>query len=215
MLTSILDSVGKDPAIAPYVAQYNDFVAELGGAFQFLLIALCLVVGLFGRRLSGVIRVALLFVIGFVASVYWVVPVVQEFVPTVPTLVIAISIGLFAAVMSRMIYNFVYIGCIGVDVYNICFGALFFVELTSLTKGNLGLSIGVAAVAVIIALLLRKYLEMLFTAGLGAFGVAYFLKDLVDYTASINLDAMTTVGILAAIIAIPMFIYQYYNRVIY
>ena len=205
----------NEASIAPITAEFNTFVANLGDAFNFLLVALCLVVGLFGRRLSGIIRVALLFVIGFVASVYWVAPVIQGFIPSIPSIGVGIAVGIFAAVMSRMIYNFVYIGCIGFDVYNICFGALFFVELTSLTKGNLPVSITVAVIAVVIALLVRKYLEMLFTAGLGAFGVAYFVKEMVDYTTAVNLDAMTTVGIVAAIIAIPMFIYQYYNRVIY
>lgn len=215
MLTSIFDSVMKEASIAPIVAEYNAFVEGLGGAFNFLLVALCLVVALFGRRLSGIIRVVLLFVIGFVASVYWVAPIITQVIPSIPAIGIGIAVGIFAAVLSRMIYNFVYVGCIGFDVYNICLNALFIVELTSLTKGNVGVSLVVAIVAVIIALLLRKYLEMLITAGLGAFGIAYFMKEIVDYTASINLDSMTTVAIVAVIVAIPCFIYQFYNRVIY
>ena len=153
--------------------------------------------------------------IGFVASVYWVAPIITQVIPSIPAIGIGIAVGIFAAVLSRMIYNFVYVGCIGFDVYNICLNALFIVELTSLTKGNVGVSLVVAIVAVIIALLLRKYLEMLITAGLGAFGIAYFMKEIVDYTASINLDSMTTVAIVAVIVAIPCFIYQFYNRVIY
>ena len=126
-----------------------------------------------------------------------------------------VTIGILAAVMSRMIYDFVYIGCIGFDVYNICFNALFLVELTAMTQGNMATSLGVAVVATIIALLLRKYLEMIITAGIGGLGIAFFLKQIVDYTVNFNLDPNTSVIVVGALLAIPMFLYQYYNRVLY
>ena len=214
MFTSILDSIMNEPSIAPHVATYNGFVASLGDFFPYLLIALCLMVGLFGRRLSGLIRVVLLFAIGFVASVYWVAPLVQKYV-AIPAIAVGLAVGLLAAVLSRMIYNFVYIGCIGFDVYNICFNAIFFAELTAYTQGNLPVSIVAATVAVGIALLLRKYLEMIITAAAGGIGIAFFVKSLFDYTAYVTLDPTLTMVLAGLILAIPMFIYQYYNRVIY
>lgn len=214
MFTSIINSVMSEPSIAPFFASYQTFVEALGSFYPILLIALSLVVGLFGRRQSGLLRVVLLFAVGFVASVYWVAPVVQEFV-TIPGYAIGLAFGILAAVMSRMIYDFVYIGCIGFDVYNICFNALFLVELTALTQGNLASSVGIAVVATIAALLLRKYLEMIITAGIGGLGIAFFLKQLVDYTVNFNLDPNTSVIVVGILLAIPMFIYQYYNRILY
>lgn len=214
MFTSIINSVMSEPSIAPFFASYQTFVEALGSFYPILLIALSLVVGLFGRRQSGLLRVVLLFAVGFVASVYWVAPVVQEFV-TIPGYVFGLAFGILAAVMSRMIYDFVYIGCIGFDVYNICFNALFLVELTALVQGNMAYSVGIAVVATFAALLLRKYLEMIITAGIGGLGIAFFLKQLVDYTASFNLDPNTTVIVVGALLAIPMFFYQYYHRILY
>ena len=214
MFTSIFDAVMNEPSIAPHYATVNGFIASLGELFPFIVIALSLIVGLFGRRLSGVIRTVLLFAIGFVASIYWVAPLVQQFAP-VPALYIGLAVGLLASVLSRMIYNFVYIGCIGFDVYNICFNALFFAEITVHTQGNLPISLGAAAVAVALALFLRKYLEMIITAAAGGIGVAYFVKTLFDYTASFSFDPNVTMLVAGAIVAVPMFFYQYYNRVIY
>ena len=214
MFTSIINSVMSEPSIAPFFASYQTFVEALGSFYPILLIALSLVVGLFGRRQSGLLRVVLLFAVGFVASVFWVAPVVQDFV-TIPGYAIGLAFGILAAVMSRMIYDFVYIGCIGFDVYNICFNALFLVELTALTQGNLATSVGIAVVATIAALLLRKYLEMIITAGIGGLGIAFFLKQLVDYTVNFNLDPNTSVIVVGILLAIPMFIYQYYNRILY
>ena len=215
MFTSIINSVMSEPSIAPFFASYQTFVEALGSFYPILLIALSLVVGLFGRRQSGLLRVVLLFAVGFVASVYWVAPVVQGFVSAIPGYAIGLAFGILAAVMSRMIYDFVYIGCIGFDVYNICFNALFLVELTALTQGNMATSVGIAVVATIVALLLRKYLEMIITAGIGGLGIAFFLKQLVDYTVNLNLDPNTSVIIVGILLAIPMFIYQYYNRILY
>ena len=216
MFTSLLDSVMNEPSIAPFAQSYNSFVASLGNFVPFIMIALCLVVGLYGRRMSDVLRVVFLFAIGFVASVHWLTPLVQTVVPEIPGLAIGLTVGLLSAVLSRMIYNFVYIGCIGFDVYNICFNALFFAELTALTQGNLVYSVAAGVIAAAVALFLRKYLEMIITAAAGGIGVAFFFKSIFDYTASFGgLEPTTAMLIVGAVVAAPMFIYQYYNRVIY
>ena len=215
MFTSIINSVMSEPSIAPFFASYQTFVEALGSFYPILLIALSLVVGLFGRRQSGLLRVVLLFAVGFVASVFWVAPVVQGFVSAIPGYAIGLAFGILAAVMSRMIYDFVYIGCIGFDVYNICFNALFLVELTALTQGNMATSVGIAVVATIVALLLRKYLEMIITAGVGGIGAAYYFKSFIDFTEYFSFEPLTTTLVVGAIVAIPLFVYQYRNRVIY
>ena len=215
MFTSILNSVLSEPSIAPYYDICKGYIGSLGIAFPLIVICLCFVVGLYGRRLSDILRFVLLFAVGFVASVYWVAPIVKGFVPVIPAYAIGLAVGIFAAVMSRFIYNVVYIGVIGFDTYNICFNAIFLVEITSMTKGNLAVSIGAAVVAVAIALLVRRYLEMVITAAAGGIGIAFFVKQFIDYTVYINLDTMTSVFVVGAVLAIPMFIYQYYNRVIY
>ena len=159
MFTSIFNSVMNEPSIVPFTAAFKEFIASLGGFYPLVLIALCLVVGLFGRRLSDVIRVVLLFAVGFVASVHWVAPLVQGFIPSIPAYVIGLAIGIFAAVMSRMIYNLVYVGCIGFDTYNICFNALFLVEVTALTKGNLYLCVGIAVAAVVMVVIYKVIIK--------------------------------------------------------
>jgi len=215
MFTSIINSVLGEASIAPFVASYDTFVASLGSVYPILLVALCLIVGLFGRRMSGLIRVVFIFAVGFVASVFWLSPIITNLIPAIPAYAVGIAFGILAAVLSRMIYDLVYIGCIGFDTFNICFNALFLVELTGFTKGNLALSLGIAVVATIIALLLRKYLEMIITAAIGGIGIAHFAKMFVDYTVHFNLDPGTSVLVVGAVLAIPMFIYQYYNRVLY
>ena len=213
MFVSIFDSVMNEASIAPYVATAKEYIASLGSLFYIGLIAVCLFVGLFGRRFSGLVRVSLLFAIGFVASVYWVCPIVANVAPQIPGYAIGLAAGLFAAVMSNLIYNGVYIGAIGFDVYNICFNAMMFEGITALTKGNLPVSIGVASVAVLLALVVRKYLEMLITAAAGGIGAAFCISKLYNYAEMLNMEAKMAILVVGAVIAVPMFIYQYRHRV--
>ena len=222
MITSILDSVMNEASIAPYVASFKDLYESLGIVIPIAIMALCLIVGFFGRRLSNVVRVVLLFAVGFIASVYWLVPMIAPMIPEdvqIPGYAIGLTAGFLAAIMSRFIYNAAYVGVIGFDVYNVCFNALILEEVTSATKGNLALSLGIAFAAVMIALALRKYAEMLVTAAAGGIGIAYFADTLLHYSetyaANFGMEPTVLMIVAGAVLAVPMFIYQYYNRVIY
>ena len=216
MFMSIIDSVLNEASIKPFVDSFNAFTASLGVVFSVLIIVLSLLVGLFGRRLADPIRFLLLFAVGFVASVYWLAPMLAEFVPDVPAYAIGLSVGAFAAVMSRMIYNLVYVGCIGFDTYNICFNAILFAELTASVQGNLPVCLGIACGVTILALLVRKYLEMIITAAAGGIGVAFFANQIFGFTANFGgMDPTTAVLLVGAVIALPFFLFQYRNRVIF
>ena len=212
MFVSIFDSVINEPSIAPFVATAREYVNTFGNALYIGLIAICLFVGLYGRRFSGLVRVSLLFAIGFVASVYWICPLVAKYAPQIPGYYIGLAAGLLLAVLSRLIYNGVYIGVIGFDVYNICFNALMLEGVTALTKGNLALSVGIASVAVILALVIRKYLEMLITAAAGGIGIAFCISKLYNYAEMMGMEAKMAMLVVGAVLTLPMFIYQYRHR---
>ena len=216
MFMSIINSVMNEASIAPFTTAFNEFVASLGVVFPIAIIALSLIVGLFGRRLSDPIRFLLMFAVGFVASVYWLAPLVTTVVPNIPAYAVGLAVGIFAAVMSRLIYNLVYVGCIGFDTYNICLNGIFLVEITAMTKGNFSASLAVAIGITILALLVRKYLEMIITAAAGGIGIAFFAKQFFDYTTSFgSMDPNTAMIIVGLVLALPMFLFQYRNRVIF
>ncbi len=216
MIQQIIDAVMAEPSIAPFKASYDAFIASIDMYVPFILIGLCLIVGLFGRRLSALIRVIFLFAVGFIASVYWLVPFVTLYAPAIPGYVVGLAVGIIAACLSRFIYDAVYIGCIGFDIYNICFTGMFLVELTAMTKGNFTVSFIVAAIVVVIALLVRKYLEMILTSAVGGIGLAYAVKELYDFTLAFpGLDANTTTIIAGIIVTVIFFVIQYRNRIRY
>ena len=212
MFGSIFNSVLNEASIAPYAASAKAFIASIGVLFPIALIAICLFVGLFGRRISGLVRFVLLFAIGFIAAVAFVCPLISSALPDVPGYVVGLVAGVLAAVLSKLIYNGVYIGVIGFAVYKICFDAMLLAQLTAMTKGDMNMSLAVAAVAVLVALFLRKYLEMLITSLLGGMGVAFFANTFFDYASKINLTNETVIVLAGAVLMVPMFIYQYRHR---
>ena len=215
MFTSIFESVMNESSIAPFADWCKDFSSSFGPMIPIAIILLAMGLGFFGNRIIEFVRPVLLFLIGFVASVYWLYPLLKPEIPEVPGYVVGIIVGVFTAVISRFIYDIIYVGAIGFDTYNICMNALFFTEITAMTKGNLVLSICVATAVVIVAIIARQHLEMLITALAGGMGVAYFGNQVVNYAGAFNSEVSTTVFIIGLIFAAPMFIYQYYNRTLY
>lgn len=213
MFTSIFDSVMKEASMVPIVEAVTKFYNSLGPVIPIILTVLCLVVGFFGRRMTDVVRSVLLFAIGFVASIHWISPLIQDVIPAIPGYATGIAVGVFTAVMSRFIYNTVYVGAIGFDTYNICMNAMFFTAITSATQGNMALSITVAVAVSLVAILIRQYLEMVITSVAGGIGVAFFCTQI--FGSGFNPDMMPGIVVVGVLIAVPMFIYQFYNRIRY
>lgn len=214
MLTKLFDTVMADPSIAPHVDFIQDFTEPLGLFLGIALAALLLALGFFGQRMFGFVRWALVFVVGFFAGAGWLAPALQKFAPALDALIVGVAAGLILAVLSRFIYNVVFVAVIGFDVFNICYNALFFPGLEAMTKENLPISIAIALVCVFIALVLRKYLEMIITSGIGGIALAFAIKSfLFDFTAFLPLAPVTSAVILGAVLAVVMLIYQYRNRI--
>ena len=214
MFTKIFGTVLADPSIAPTVEFIEEFIEPIGMFIGIALVALLLGLGFFGQRIFGFVRWLLVFIVGFFAGAGFLAPVLQIFAPALKASVVGLAAGLILAVLSRFIYNVVFVAVIGFDAFNICFNALFFPGLVNLTKGNLPISIAVALVLVVIALMLRKYLEMIITSGIAGIAIAFAIKSYIfDYTTFVSLDSAVTALILGGILAVVMLIYQYRNRI--
>ena len=56
---------------------------------------------------------------------------------------------------------------------------------------------------------------MIITAGAAGVGLAFYLNQLFNYAPGFNLDPTTGVFLVGLVVGVPMFIYQYYNRILY
>ena len=214
MLTKLLGPVLADPSIAPTADFITEFIEPLGLFIGVALVGLLLALGFFGQRMFGFVRWLLVFFIGFIVGAGYLAPALKDMAPSLDGLMVGVAVGLILAVLSRFIYNIVFVAVIGFDVFNICFNALFFPGLEALTKGNIPTSVLIALVFVVIALSIRKYFEMILTSGIAGVALAFVVKNrLYDYSSFIPLTPALSALILGLIVAVVMSIYQYKNRV--
>ena len=171
----------------------------------YILLALCVIEVFFGKKLFGIQKFLLMFGLGFIGGVLIVAPIVDKFI-VLPTYITGAVVGLVCAILCKLLYWLCYVAVFGYSVYMVCFAAMYLPEVvTQYTKSNLLYSAIAAAVVIIIALLLRKFIEMLATSALGAFGiVTIVINDLnIDFTAFVpgyeDIVKLVAIGVIALI----------------
>ena len=170
---AIFNQILANPTIDALLGQAKELLATVPAiAVIGVLLVLSLIETFAGKKLFGLQKFIAFFAAGFVGGVCFVAPLVQSFFAN--TLVVGLVVGVIAALLYRLIYFLAYAGGIGFVTYYVLFNALLLpATVTAYTKGNLVVSIVAAVVVVVIALLLRKWLETLALAGVGAFGIWY------------------------------------------
>ena len=160
----------------------NGFLANLPAfTLPLVILLLSLVETFAGKRLLGFQKFALCFVLGFEYGVLYVSTLLDSVV-VIDHWIAGLVVGILAALLSKLVYFLAYVGVIGYSVYFIAYTGTFLPpEVSGFTVGNMVNSLVAAAVVVVLALLLRKWIEMIGTSALGAWGVFKCVEWLVDF----------------------------------
>ncbi len=223
---------GFEEIIAGIIAFYAAFMADVNvlaiwdvmwvyievvmSYVPFILIGLCLVVLFLGKRLFSLLRFLSFFVVGFALGVYFLSPIILPFIPDLPTWVIGIVVGLLAAVLSKLLYFVLLIVVAGYSMYIVIFRGMILPEIMTFATGNMWVSLAFAVGVIVILLLLRKFVEMLGTSLLGAWGIVEGVRMLWDF-AYVLFPGFEWLAVLVAtaVIGIIGFIVQFKTRVRY
>ena len=184
-LDKIFTAAIEDVEVASILSMIDTALASVLAYLPIIFIALCLIETFFGKKLLGLQKFLLMFGLGFVGGVLIVAPIVNGFF-VLPTYITGAVVGLICAILCKLLYWLGYVGVFGYSVYMVCFtGAIPELQVVTVyTQGIQLYSLVAAAVVVIIALLLRKYIEMAGTAALGAYGIATLvIENFYDFTA--------------------------------
>lgn len=131
-----------------------------------ILIALSLVQVFAGKKLLGLQKFLACFVVGYALGAVLLTPVIAEFVQ-IADWIVGLVVGVVAALLCKPIYFLSYVAVAGYGVYALCMSDVLPEAVASFTN-NWIVALVAAVVAVVVALLLRKWIEMLGTAALGA-----------------------------------------------
>lgn len=189
-------------------------IAPIWVAVPFILLAFYVLIALAGKRMYGVLRFLAFFLAGFLLGTYLLSPLVAKIIPQVPAFVTGILTGIIAAVLSKILYIIVMVVVAAYPVYTACISGTVIPVLTRYSAGNIWISLIAAAVAVLIVILLLKYVEMLGTAMLGGLGIAYVVKGWYDFTALelFGGKAWIPLLIVSGVVGIIGFIVQFRTR---
>ncbi len=134
-----------------------------------VLAALSLVQVFFGKKLLGLQKFLACLVIGFACGTVFIYPLLAQIgITFMPDWVVGLIVGVVAAILARLVYFLAYIVAAGGAGYILCMSDVLPESISSFTKVWY-IGVAVAVVFIVLALLLRKIIEMLGTAALGGY----------------------------------------------
>ncbi len=199
IITQIENNTPISEIISGQVDKFNNILSsELGfwqkvldfidgfGYMTYILLALGFIVALFGKKLLPLAKFFGFFAIGFVGGVLFLSPYITPNISFVKAWIVGLVIGLVAAIFCKIFYYLVVAGAAGGAVYYLCIytqsGWLYNVtKFISESARPTLYAIIAAAVAVLIVLLLLKWIEMLGTAFLGSWLFVASLNTLTKF----------------------------------
>ena len=198
-----------NPSVAALWAYIVSSLFDVLAYVHIAALVFCLVVTFFGKKLFSLLRFLSFMLIGYAVGIVLVSPILIEIMPTLPDWAVGVVVGFISAIVSKFLYFIVIAVSVGYSAYMAFFGGF-----PGFATANPIISLFIAIAAVILVFILRKYIEMIITSALGAWGTAAVVTVWWDYTALDFLVGIEWVGILVAafIIATLGFIVQFKMR---
>ena len=180
-------------------------------------ITIAVAISFFGQKMAGVLKFCLFFVSGFITGVEFLSPLLPEAI-SIKSWIIGLVAAIIVAVLYKYLYYILLMISVGYSVYRICFTGFFISATAQYTAGKALVSLGVAAAAVILALIFHKWIERLLTAAFGGALTAFaFNYGIYRFTALSFLVGREWLGIVVVggVVALIGFIYQVKRREVY
>ena len=167
---------GEGSTAAHYFGVAKDFLAGVLPYVWILpaaLVLLSLVQVFFGKKLLGLQKFLACFAVGFASGAAYVTPLISGLGLgiNIPDWIVGLVIGVVAALLYKLVYFLAYVGAAGAATYVLCVSGILPEAVASFTKDRI-VAIVAAVVVIVLALVLRKFIEMLGTAALGGWTLA-------------------------------------------
>ena len=181
-IVSFYYALTENPSISAVWNGIMDVFHPVSIIFMLVVVAVCLAVAFFGRKIMPILKFLSFFVLGFVFGTHLLAPLLPPEV-SIPDWIIGIVLALIAAVLSRFLYVILYVTAVGYSAYVLIYYG-FYLQLDAMYSGSrVAAGIIAAVIAIVLALLFRKYIEMAGTAALGAFCAVWVFRNYVyDFT---------------------------------
>ncbi len=187
-----------------------DMVSVIHPFVAYILLALALVELLFGKRLLGLQKFIGMFALGYAATVVYLVPVLADLIPALADFgwIVGIVVGIIAILLRKVLYILLYIVAFAYIPYYLVYSG----SIVASIGGSLIFAGAAAGVVVVLALLLRKWVEMLGLSALGAFCITKVLDVKLGVIDMIPFDGMIVGLAMVGVLTLIGFIIQVKTR---
>lgn len=176
----------------------------------YILLVLALLELFLGKRLLGVQKFLGAFAVGFAAGAVYLVPLIAKLIPAIADLgwVVGIVTGVIAVLLRKILYMALYIIAFAYIPYFVLYSG----AIVDATANNLVIAAAGAVVVVVLAVVLRKWVETLGLAALGAYCVTSVLDVKFGVIDMIPLNGMFVGLALVGVLTLIGFIIQVKTR---
>ena len=200
-------------AVASEVTVVTDLVSSFAAYIPYIMMASMLLMAFFGKKLLPLIKFVSFFAVGFGLGVRFIHPLLADII-TLEAWISGLVVGILAAIIYRFLYVVFFAGAVFFGAYAGCYAGLS-ETLAGFEDNKAFIFMAVAAVAVILAFILRKFVETLGTSVLGGYVLAGLIAEhLYDYNTLEFLVGKEWIGtlVVTAVIALLGFIVQVKTR---
>ena len=186
----------KTVSAHPDMMVFSDFFNSVASVMPYVTMGVMLLFLFFGKKLLPQIKFVCSFFVGFGLGVYFLAPAVSGIISGLPAWVSGLVVALLLLAINRFFYLLFFVAAVFFTVFNLAYSLL-----------SMGASalISIAAVGVIIALVFKRYFEMLGTALLGAFVAVGEIDSIINFNIEISLGSafcVQLVSVISAVIAV-------------
>ncbi len=194
-IVNLYYAITANPDIQPIWEGIMNVITPVFKIVIAVLIGLCLIGTFFGHRLMAVIKFAFFFIVGFVLGVHFLAPIIP--VVKIPAWIVGLVVALVSAVLYKFLYYVLFAGAIGYSSYILCYNFFFITPAPAYTPTRAIVCALVSVGVVILALVLRKYVEMLGTAVICAYmATMLFIWNFYNFTALSFLAGKEWIGVI-------------------
>jgi hypothetical protein len=162
----------------------------------------CVVVALFGKKMIGFLKFVFFFVIGFALGTHLLTPIISEAVE-IPGWIVGTVVALVSAVLYRFLYIVLYSAVAGYGMYILAYHGFYIQGESNYSNGKAIGCLVAAAIAIAVALIFKKYIEMIGTAVLGGWLSSWIIANFVyNFTTFPIFGGITWVAILVPAVII-------------
>ena len=188
-----------DPNVSEFVASVMDIIRPLYVSVMTVLVILSVLIALFGKKMMAVLKFIFFLVIGFFLGMHYVASAIPPEI-AIPPVIIGFIVGLISAVLYRFLYVALYATVVGYGTYAFLYNGSVIHEEMVYNLGKSAVCLICAIVVVVVALIFKKYIEMLGTALLGGWlAVKLFDLTILPFSGGNLIAIMVPALIIAAV----------------